>query len=180
MTEMKYLTLAVCAFGALLVYGCRTAVPRELPERLRTSYGPLNDRLSTIVTPDSSAISATEASAIAGAVFLDAREPGEYLVSHLPGAIFLGFKNPDYQTVAGLDRTTPLVVYCTVGYRSERVAEKLRDRGFARVYNLYGSLYAWKLAGLPLVDAAGPTDRLHTYNKKWGRFIPDTLGTKIH
>ena len=130
--------------------------------------------------PISFAISAAAAASMPEAIFLDAREPAEYLVSHLPGAIYLGFRDPDFEALTGLDRSTPLVVYCTVGYRSERVAGKLRERGFNRVYNLYGSLYAWKLVGLPLVDASGPTDRLHTYNRKWGSFIPDTLGTQTY
>lgn len=177
---MHYLRVCCWAFGALLIYGCRAATDRALPTRLETTHGPLNERLAKMVEADSLALSPLEADRLTGAVFLDARETDEYLTSHLPGAIFLGFNRPDYTALAGLDPTTPLVVYCTVGYRSERIAERLRERGFSKVYNLYGSLYAWRLAGFPLVNAKGNTDDIHTFNRKWGRFIPDTLGNKVY
>ncbi len=176
---MRYLKLFLCALGLLLFHACRLS-SQDVPERLRTHYGPLDKELSTLVTVDSLAISAREARQIPDAVFLDAREAEEYAVSHLPGAIRIGYKDPDYAALAGIRKDAPLVVYCTVGFRSERIAENLRDRGFREVHNLYGSIYAWKLAGLPLVDASGPTDRLHTYNKQWGSYFPDSLATKVY
>lgn len=177
---MRHLLLPLCALAVLVLYSCRSSGSYIVPERLKTTYPPLNNKLAGLVSADSLALSAREASRLTGAIFLDAREPEEYLTSHLPGAIFLGYNRPDYGILESLDRDTPLVVYCTVGYRSERIATALRERGFDQVYNLYGSLYAWKLSGLPLVNADGPTDRLHTYNRKWGTFIPDTLGIKVY
>lgn len=166
-------------FFVLLLASCGRA--QSLPHRLATGYGPLDEKLATLVTADSVAISAREATALPNALFLDAREPVEYRVSHLPGARNLGYDDLDLAVVSGVDKSRPIVVYCTVGYRSERAAKKLRDAGFQRVYNLYGSLYAWKLAGLPLEDAAGkPTNKIHTYNKKWGTFVPDTIGEKVY
>ncbi|MCP9237399.1 rhodanese-like domain-containing protein [Lewinella sp. JB7] len=169
----------IWSVGLLLANGCRLG-SQDIPPRLQTSYPPLNDRLAKMVTADSLAISATEAYHLPRAVYVDAREQVEYDVSHLPGALHLGFDDPDYRALDALDRRTPLVIYCTVGYRSERMADELRGRGFTRVYNLYGSLYAWKLAGYPVVDAAGPTDRIHTYNRKWGAYFPDSLATKVY
>ncbi len=154
---------------------------QQVPPRLSTGYGPLDEKLSTLIAADSVAISAQEANNLSNALFLDAREPEEYAVSHLPGAINIGYDKLNLKTVKEVDKSRPLVVYCTVGYRSERAAAKLRKKGFTKVYNLYGSLYAWKLAGFPLEDAAGkPTNRLHTYNKKWGSFVPETIGEKTY
>ena len=179
MLRMRYLTLSFTALGLFLLYSCRSLPPRA-PERLQTSYAPLNRKLRKLVPVDSFTLSPTEAQQLPDAVFLDAREPQEYEVSHLPGAWYIGFSTPNLTAVDSLPRTTPLVVYCTVGYRSARIARELRQHGFTQVYNLYGSLYAWRLAGLPLVDANGPTDYIHTYNRKWGTYLPDTLGPKIH
>ena len=176
---MNYLKWIGWAVTVLMVYGCRTT-GGIVPERLRTTYAPLDNKLSGMVMADSFALSVAEARQLEGALFIDTRNVDEYLTSHLPGAIYLGFNRPDFGVLDGIDPTTPLVVYCTVGYRSERIAADLRDLGFARVYNLYGSLYAWRLAGHPLVDQSGPTDRIHTYNRKWGTYIPDTLGTKTY
>lgn len=163
----------------LLLASCARA--QDVPPRLKTGYAPLDDKLSRLVTVDKNALGAREAQALDDPVFLDAREEEEYRVSHLPGALHLGANRMDMDVLRGIDRDRPLVVYCTVGYRSERAAKKLREAGFSRVYNLYGSLYAWKLASFPLEDAAGKTtEKLHTYNRKWGSFIPDTLGEKVY
>ncbi|MEO0733067.1 MAG: rhodanese-like domain-containing protein [Bacteroidota bacterium] len=153
---------------------------QQVPERLQTGHRPLDKKLAKLVTADDNALSAAEANALENALFLDAREPAEYTVSHLPGARLLGYDRPDYAVLKNVDKDRPLVVYCTVGYRSERAAQQLRKRGFTQVYNLYGSLYAWALADLPLENAQGPTNQLHTYNKKWGTFVPDSLGEKVH
>ncbi|MBB4078781.1 rhodanese-related sulfurtransferase [Lewinella aquimaris] len=176
---MRNLKVLAWALGLLICWGCRLG-SQDVPNRLQTPYPPLNERLASMVTADSLAISAQEAHALPRAVYLDAREREEYAVSHLPGAVHLGFDDPDYGGLAGMAKDTPLVVYCTVGYRSERVAAGLRERGFTQVYNLYGSLYAWKLAGFPVVSAGGPTERIHTYNRKWGTYFPDSLAIKVY
>ncbi|MGB3798423.1 MAG: rhodanese-like domain-containing protein [Lewinella sp.] len=176
---MKLQNVFVCGLGLLLLYACRLS-SQDVPERLRTGYQPLDERLSQMVTADSVSLSPREAADLTGAVFLDARESAEYAISHLPDARFLGYKDPDYSVVADLNPETPLVVYCTIGYRSERMAEELKSRGFHRVYNLYGSIYAWLLAGQPVVDQAGQTDRVHTYNRKWGTYLPDSVFTKVY
>lgn len=162
----------------LLMASCVRA--QDVPPRLQTGYEPLDDKLETLVTADERAISAKEAHQLSDAVFLDAREKEEYAVSHLPGALHLGYGKLDLGVLNDVDKNKPIVVYCTVGYRSERAAKKLRKAGFSQVYNLYGSLYAWKLAGFTLEDEAGlPTDRLHTYSKKWGSFVPEDIGEKV-
>lgn len=158
--------------GLLLsVLGCQA---QPAPERLQTPYAPLNDKLSKMVTPDSLAISPQEAQKLDEPIYLDAREKAEYDVSHLPDALRIGFDAPKFKILRELDKSRPVVVYCTIGYRSEKMAAKLRKRGFKKVYNLYGSIYAWSLAGLPLEDAKGkPTEMIHTYNKAWGSYFPD-------
>lgn len=176
---MPYFNLLIVA-GIIVLLGCQGRA-QQVPDRLRTSYPPLNDRLSRMVTADSTVVSPAEARSLEGAVYLDAREEAEYAVSHLPDARHLGYDDPRYDMVEDLDADTPLVVYCTIGYRSERAAEELRSRGFKEVYNLYGSIYAWRLAGLPIVDGRGqPTDRIHTYNKKWGGYLPDSAAVKVY
>lgn len=161
-------------FGLLTVLsaalGCQS---QSLPERLKTNHPPLDEKLSRMVTPDTNAISPDEARKLTAPLFLDARETEEFEVSHLPGALPLGYDRPNFAALTGVEPERPLVVYCTIGYRSERMARRLRQRGFKRVYNLYGSIYAWSLAGLPLENADGePTEMVHTYNRKWGQYYP--------
>ena len=54
-------------------------------------------------------------------ILLDVRTPAEYRVSHLAGARFVNFDAVATQEFAGLDRNRAVVVYCSVGYRSERL-----------------------------------------------------------
>ena len=163
---------------SLLLGTC--ALAQDVPPRLQTGHAELDDKLSDMVTADENALSAGEARAIEGAVYLDAREMEEYTVSHLPNALHIGYNDINYSILEGVNFNTPIIIYCTVGYRSERIANKLRDKGYLNVYNLYGSLYAWKLAGYPIVDNDGqPTERIHTYNRKWAGYAPDSIGVKV-
>ena len=162
------------------LYAC-TLRGQEVPEHLRTGHGPLDERLAGLVPVAAHTIGVEEAAHLPDALFLDAREPAEYLVSHLPGAQLLGYDTPNYAILENVAADRPLVVYCTVGYRSDKMVKRLRKRGYTRVYNLYGSLYAWKLAGRPLKDKNGrSTQRLHTYNRKWGQLVPDAIGEKVY
>jgi rhodanese-related sulfurtransferase len=123
-------------------------------------------------------VSAQGCQGMAQALRLDARERHEYEVSRLPGAKWVGYTAFQEETLRGVPKSQPIVVYCTVGYRSEKIAERLRGMGFGQVYNLYGGIFAWKNAGFPVVDAQGkPTERVHTYNEDWGRWL--RVGQKV-
>lgn len=50
----------------------------------------------------------------------------------------------------GLDRDRPVVVYCASGYRSVVAASVLARAGFASVADLIGGFTAWQAAGLPV------------------------------
>jgi len=170
MPQPFFLLRSLLLLGIFSGLNCQSG---EVPARLRTSHAPLNDKLARTISADADAISPAEAKALDDPIFLDARETTEYDVSHLPNARRLGYNQPDFSILADEDPTRPIVVYCTIGYRSERMAAQLRKRGFERVYNLYGSIYAWSLAGFPLEDASGqPTQQVHTYNRKWGTYYP--------
>jgi|GEM_PF-162527 len=114
-----------------------------------------------------------------GAVLLDAREPEEFAVSRLAGARYAGYDLFDLNMLGDLDRNQTVVVYCSVGYRSEKIAEKLLEAGFSQVYNLYGGIFEWVNAGQPVVDASGKlTDLVHAYNRTWGLFLQK--GEKVY
>ncbi len=114
------------------------------------------------------------------AIVFDTREPKEYKVSHIPGAKLLGYKKMDKSQLKGIDKDTPIVVYCSVGYRSEKIGEKLQKMGYTNVYNLYGSLFEWVNEGNGVVDENGEkTKKVHTYNKKWSKWLDDGAGEKV-
>ena len=94
-------------------------------------------------------------------LLLDVRTAAEFDVSHLSGARRV---DPDATTVA-LPKDTPIITYCSVGYRSAKFAQRLQDAGFTNVRNLDGSIFQWANEGRPIAGSAG---KVHPFNKKWG------------
>ena len=113
-------------------------------------------------------------------VLLDAREMNEYEVSHIPGARYVGFDDFDESVLSDIDKDKRIVVYCSIGYRSEKIGEKLKKLGYKNPYNLFGSIFEWVNAGQPLVDKEGKaTNIIHTYNKKWSKWVTDGMAEKV-
>ena len=105
------------------------------------------------------------------AVFLDAREPQEFRVSHIKNARSVGYDDFDIASVKDLSKDTAIIVYCSVGYRSEKITEKLIDAGFTNVQNLYGGIFEWVNSGRSVVSDSGTSQRVHTYNKDWSKWL---------
>jgi rhodanese-related sulfurtransferase len=109
------------------------------------------------------------------AILLDAREQEEFEVSHLENAIQVGYDHFRLkETLKKLpeDKNTKIVVYCSLGIRSETVAYKLIQEGYTNVYNLYGGIFEWKNANFQVVDTLGnTTEKVHTFNKDWGKWL---------
>lgn len=114
-----------------------------------------------------------------GIVILDTRSPREFEVSHIQGAQMINYQTFDKQQVSDLPKNQKVVVYCSVGYRSERIGEQLQELGFQEVYNLYGGIIQWKNQGNQVVDLSGqPTEKVHAYNKQWGQWLKS--GIKVY
>lgn len=112
-------------------------------------------------------------------IILDTRSEREYAVSHIPTARFVDYKAFSKDDVKGLDHGRVVVVYCTVGYRSERIGEQLKKLGFKYVFNLYGGIFQWVNEGHEVVDATGkPTTKVHAYSEDWGQWLQK--GEKIY
>jgi len=112
-------------------------------------------------------------------VLLDTRAKREYEVSHLPEARWVGYDEFDINSVSDLPKNTPIVVYCTVGVRSEKIGEKLKAAGFQNVKNLYGSIFEWVNQGNSVVDNQNkPTQKVHAYSKIWGVWL--NKGEKVY
>lgn len=117
-------------------------------------------------------------------LILDAREKEEYEISHLKGAFHIGFKNFN---LLALDKLTEnslneldqqIIVYCSIGVRSEIIGKKLMSHGYTNVYNLYGGLFEWVNKGGDIYKKGQTTQKVHAYSKKWGRYL--TKGIKVY
>ena len=105
-------------------------------------------------------------------IYLDAREKNEFDVSHIDSAIWVGYDSFDIDSLQNLPKDKKIVVYCSVGYRSEKVSEKLIKQGFTDVSNLYGGIFEWKNAGYPVYNSEKKaTENVHAYDKNWGQWL---------
>jgi len=112
---------------------------------------------------------------------LDTRSWEEFKVSHMPGAHWVGYDDFQISRVKdlNLDKEKPVLLYCSVGFRSEKIGEKIKDMGFADVYNLYGGIFEWINAGnLPVDQEGNPTHRVHAYDRIWGVWLKK--GEKVY
>ncbi len=95
-------------------------------------------------------------------VFVDVRDPEEQAVSMIPGAVtsevFLA--EPDRY------RDQRIIGYCTISFRSGKLAVKMARKGMT-IVNLKGGLLAWVHAGGVLVRGYKPVTQLHVYGRKW-------------
>jgi len=113
-------------------------------------------------------------------IIFDTREKGEYKVSHLPGARYLGYENFEESNLSGIPKDTKIVLYCSVGYRSEKIGERLIDMGFTQVFNLYGSIFEWVNHGFPVEKSPGrTTNEVHTYNEVWSQWLTNPKAIKV-
>ncbi|MCC3152455.1 rhodanese-like domain-containing protein [Hymenobacter sp. BT770] len=119
-----------------------------------------------------------ELSRPAAPLLLDARTPAEFKVSHLRGARFVNYDSLAKEKFVGIDRKQPVVVYCSVGYRSERLGERLHTLGFRSVRNLYGGLFEWVNEGFPVYNAQGLTHNVHPYSPLWSPWLKN--GQKVY
>ncbi len=102
---------------------------------------------------------------------VDSRERGEYEVSHLPNATWVGYEDFDLSRVEKLNKNKPVLVYCSIGVRSEKIGRKLKAAGFKEVYNLYGGIFEWFNQKQPAVDSSGTTSKIHGYSKVWSIWL---------
>ena len=96
-------------------------------------------------------------------VLVDVREDGERSVSVVPGAI--SYK--EFQEHPAKYRDKKVIAYCTIGYRSAKVVQKLRAKGI-KAWNLKGSILFWVHEKGEVVDPKGrTTQKVHVYGKDW-------------
>jgi adenylyltransferase/sulfurtransferase len=75
-------------------------------------------------------------------VLLDVREPMEWEIARLDGAVLMPVAQVPAR-VNELNTADEIVVYCKTGVRSGRITNFLRDLGFRKVKNLVGGIDDW-------------------------------------
>ena len=115
------------------------------------------------------------------AILLDAREKKEFDISHIRNAIHVGYDFFNLDTVAHRipDKKSIIVVYCSIGIRSEDIGEKLKKAGYENVRNLYGGIFEWKNRDFPIYNRDQiETDSVHVFSEAWRKWL--TKGIRIY
>ena len=145
--------------GSLSWKSVHEMVRRDFPGVEHVSAEELNRRLESDAAP----------------VLLDVREEAEYNVSHLPGAVRVQPGSDTSELIETFEPDTPIVAYCSVGYRSSELVQKLTERGFTNVKNLDGSIFAWANRGFPVERDGEEVREVHPFDDRWGTLLHEDL-----
>ena len=104
-------------------------------------------------------------------LLLDVRAEEEFNVSHLKHAKLATTLEVALLVLRDAPKDKRIVVYCSVGYRSSELAQKLTEQGYRNVYNLEGSIFEWANQGLPVFNQGKQVYKVHPYNWWWGRLL---------
>lgn len=98
-------------------------------------------------------VSAVESRALfagGGTVFLDCREPNEYNLGRISGAVCIPRGQLETNVEAMIAREAKVVIYCASGNRSALAADTMRQMGYADVASLRGGWRDWVMADGPI------------------------------
>ena len=137
-----------------------------------------NVMLKTLLSHSVTEVSAEKANEAESTLFLDAREKEEYNVSHIQNAVWVGYDDFDISRIKDVNKDKNIIVYCSVGKRSENITEQLEKAGYKNVANLYGGLFEWVNRGYDIYDTSGKTTKVHAYSKTWGIWL--NKGEKVY
>jgi rhodanese-related sulfurtransferase len=110
-------------------------------------------------------------------LLVDVRSPEEFAVSHLRGAINLRSVN-EIAAAAREREASNVVLYCSVGFRSSRLAQALSGQGVAKVMNLEGSIFQWANEGHPVYQEETQVQKVHPYGKRWAGLLKPGLASE--
>ncbi len=95
-------------------------------------------------------------------VLLDVRTRMEFKNGHILNSGNLNFYALNFNKKLDLlPKDQPIYLYCNTGYRSEKTAGMLIEKGYEQVYNLQHGIMEWELKNLPVIvepDARPDTD----------------------
>jgi len=106
----------------------------------------------------------------ADVLIVDVRAPEEFEMSHLKGAVNLE-EAEAILALAQQQQVEQIVIYCSVGYRSARMADQLEQQGWDAVVNLEGSIFEWANSGRTVFVEDEPVEVVHPFDPFWGQLL---------
>jgi len=168
--KMKRLIILISLFSATGFLAGQK--PADYDDQLKAMY----KNSVPLITVDELSI---EKNTNTGLILLDAREINEFRVCHIEGARCVGYNHFSIELMKDIPKDAEIVVYCSLGVRSEQIGEKLKEAGYENVKNLYGGIFEWKYQDQIVVDKKGnKTDKVHTYDENWSQWL--LKGEKVY
>lgn len=137
-------TLAMALVFGLMAGGCATA-----PQKDMTSQDLVDEAKKSVCE-----ITVAEAKEILDKgefLFLDCREPKEYKMGHIPGAMNIPRGLLEFKIAKKVpEKNQNMVVYCKTGGRSCLSACTLCRMGYKNMKSMAGGWKAWEKAGYPI------------------------------
>ena len=128
---MKKAFLALAIFGLLLSCKNETTANSAITE---VKLVPVEDVLKIVQMEE--------------AQLIDVRTPEEYGEGHIANALNIDFFSDNFlENMENLDKEKPVVLYCKSGNRSNKSAQKLKESGFSKIYDVDGGITEWKNKG---------------------------------
>jgi rhodanese-related sulfurtransferase len=116
-------------------------------------------------------------SARASVLLIDVRSTEEFEVSHLAGAVNLHTASRIVEEVR-TQNPSRTVLYCSVGFRSSRMAHILAKHGvIGAPLNLEGSIFQWANEGRSLFQRDVLVPRVHPYGRRWAGLLKKGLAS---
>tara|TARA_R110002073_G_scaffold279026_1_gene442846 strand:- start:87032 stop:87457 length:426 start_codon:yes stop_codon:yes gene_type:complete len=82
---------------------------------------------------------------------IDVRTPEEYSEGYIQNALNINIYDNDFITqINKLDKNKPVYLYCKMGGRSAKAAERLEMAGFTKIYDLQGGFSSWQQKEYPI------------------------------
>lgn len=82
-----------------------------------------------------------------GIVYLDVREPNEWNLGRIPGALFIARGNLESRVEATIPRDKKIIIYCARGNRSALAADTMQQMGYDDVSSMSQGFIGWVDAG---------------------------------
>lgn len=76
-------------------------------------------------------------------VYFDCREPNEYALAHIPGAVFLPRGNIETKIEGLIPRDKKILIYCATGNRSALAADTMQQMGYTDVASMARGIKGW-------------------------------------
>ncbi len=85
-------------------------------------------------------------------VYVDVREPNEWAMGHVPGALHIPRGMLESKIEAAVPREKRVVVYCASGNRSALAADTMSQLGYRKVASMREGYTGWVAGGGPVEE----------------------------